>query len=71
MTKEINIKKKGQRKKWTAGEKKLVMAYFKGHIKKKKAPTKQETEEFLKKYKKEFANINWVLVKTFVYNCYK
>ncbi|XP_074027761.1 uncharacterized protein isoform X1 [Leptinotarsa decemlineata] len=61
----------GRRTKWSEREKKIVMEYFKEHVRNKKAPKKHECTEFLTENKNIFTDKNWVQIKTFVYNCYR
>ncbi|KAF2886955.1 hypothetical protein ILUMI_19218 [Ignelater luminosus] len=69
---EINtkVKKTSNRIRWTQQQKKLVTSYFKGHIKKKQAPKKAECENLISQNKEILSNLDWVRVKTFVYNIY-
>lgn len=48
-----------------------MLKYFKQFIKNKRAPKKQEIEDFKLKENELFANIDWVRIKTFIYNQYK
>ncbi|KAI4468041.1 hypothetical protein MML48_2g00008999 [Holotrichia oblita] len=59
------------RHRWTATEKRLVINYFKSHISKKLAPNKHECEQLIGKHKDIFGGVNWVLIKTLVYNSYR
>ncbi|CAH0562839.1 unnamed protein product [Brassicogethes aeneus] len=61
---------KSNRTRWTAQQKKLVTLHFKGHIKNKKAPKKEECKTFINEHKDVLGNLDWVRVKTFVYNVY-
>lgn len=65
------LEAKGNRKKWKQGEKDIMLKYFKNFIKNKKAPKKQEVENFKLKEKGGFEKIEWVRIKTFIYNQYK
>ncbi|CAH0549496.1 unnamed protein product [Brassicogethes aeneus] len=64
-------KKSTTRLRWTEQQKKLIKSHFKNHIKYKIAPRKKETEEFIAQFKDIFKDRNWVIVKAYVYNCYK
>ncbi|KAF5288500.1 hypothetical protein FQA39_LY15429 [Lamprigera yunnana] len=63
--------KKSNRIRWTAEQKKLVSSHFKKHIKLKQAPKKNECEEFRSQHKHILGALDWVRIKTFVYNEYK
>lgn len=45
--------------------------YFKRHIERNIAPKKHEVEEFKTRNNEVFGNINWIKIKTFVYNEYR
>lgn len=45
--------------------------YFKRHIQKKIAPKKHEVEKFKTCNKEVFETIDWIKIKTFVYNEYR
>lgn len=62
---------KALRGKWNAVEKDHMCNYFKNFITNKKPPKKKDVEEFKIKEKDLFENINWLRIKTFVYNQYK
>ncbi|KAF5280779.1 hypothetical protein FQA39_LY18003 [Lamprigera yunnana] len=63
--------KKSNRIRWTAEQKKLVSSHFKKHIKLKQAQKKNECEEFRSQHKHILGALDWVRIKTFVYNEYK
>lgn len=67
---DIEIQK-SKRLRWSALEKKVVLNYFKTHIKRKAAPKKKECLELIAKYSNLFTENDWVRVKTFVYNSYQ
>lgn len=48
----------------------MMRHYFKKNIKEKKALKKNECIEFLNIYKKDFTNVNWLRIKTFIFNEY-
>lgn len=48
-----------------------MLKYFKKNIENKTALKKNECEEFLETYKKQFENVGWVRVKTFIFNIYR
>lgn len=62
---------KGNRVRWTQKQKDIVKQHFQKHIKKKIPPKKDECLELLQKNKTILANLDWIKVKTFVYNIYK
>lgn len=45
--------------------------YFASQIKNKKALRKEECELFLEKFSKDFSNMGWLKVKTFIFNEYR
>ncbi|KAB0804499.1 hypothetical protein PPYR_01469 [Photinus pyralis] len=67
---ESTSKKSGGRGRWSAEQKSVVTQYFKGHIKSKKAPKKEECEK-LKKLHGLLKDKDWVQIKTLVYNSYR
>lgn len=64
-------KTKMRRNRWTEKEKKIMKDFFKKNIKNRQAPKKNEVEEFKTQYPNLFKNKGWVIIKAFVYNCYK
>lgn len=56
---------------WTDNEKKIVLDYFKHHVKNKVTPKKHECDDFLEKHGKYLPNKDWVRVKTLVYNKFR
>nr|CAI5817923.1 unnamed protein product [Callosobruchus analis] len=64
--------KKGyNRKRWEAGEKQLVLKHSKKHVKNKIAPKKQECIDFINKNPYRFSPIDWIRIKTLVFNTYR
>lgn len=63
--------KKGNRVRWNEQDKKIVLNYFKKHIKDKVAPRKEECLAFIKLKKERFDEHQWVRIKTLVYNTYR
>lgn len=61
----------GTRPRWQSNQKKMMLSYFKNHVKDKKALKKHECEKFLEKFEKDFEGVNWVRVKTFIFNVYR
>ena len=57
------------RKRWDPQVKFLAKEAFKGHIKNKRAPKKDECLKFIKKY--NVTNRTWKDVKNLIYNEYK
>lgn len=64
-------KKTIQRQSWSTEQSRIVRQFFDKHIKEKIAPKKREVEELKGKYPTLFKNRNWVIIKAFVYNCYR
>lgn len=58
------------RVRWIQQQKKLVTTYFKDHIKKQRAPRKNECEKLMRDYKDLLSNLDWVRIKTFIFNVY-
>ncbi|XP_050497567.1 uncharacterized protein LOC126878741 [Diabrotica virgifera virgifera] len=67
----IKKKAKNNRVRWTEEQKKLVKSYFKGHIKKRISPKKEECQTLIDEQPILLKNLDWVKVKTFVYNNYR
>nr|CAI5866698.1 unnamed protein product [Callosobruchus analis] len=65
------VKNKPNRVPWTEEEKHVIRTSFKNHIKRKKAPKKHEVEEVKRQNPVLFQNRSWVVIKAFVYNCYR
>lgn len=63
--------KKGHRVRWSEKQKSIVKQHFQQHIRKKIPPKKDECLELIKKNKAILSNLDWVKVKTFIYNIYK
>lgn len=63
--------KKSTRVRWAKNEKKLVLKYFKDHIKNKVAPKKRDCEKFISENPNTFEVADWVRVKTLVFNTYR
>nr|XP_015839877.1 PREDICTED: uncharacterized protein LOC107398856 [Tribolium castaneum]XP_015839878.1 PREDICTED: uncharacterized protein LOC107398856 [Tribolium castaneum]XP_015839879.1 PREDICTED: uncharacterized protein LOC107398856 [Tribolium castaneum] len=59
------------RHRWSEKEKRIVLHHFRGHILKKVAPKKHECEELISQHNDILGCVNWVLVKTLVYNTYR
>lgn len=55
---------------WTTHQKKVVLEFFKGHIKSKKPPKKAECNISLEKYPDLLKNKSWPKIKVFIQNCY-
>lgn len=55
---------------WTDEQKKIVLSFFKKHIKDKKAPKRHECEELLKQFP-QMKNKEWQKIKVFVQNKYR
>lgn len=55
---------------WTENQKKVVLEYFKNHIKQKKPPKKEECENLIKKHPQLLHNKNWLKIKVFIQNKY-
>ncbi|KAG5881868.1 hypothetical protein JTB14_008683 [Gonioctena quinquepunctata] len=68
---QMKLKSTGCRKRWKKEEKDIMLRYFKHFIKDRKAPKKCEVEEFKLKEKEVFSNIDWLRIKTFIYNQYR
>ena len=56
---------------WTKEQKKLMVKYFKSHIKNHVAPTKKESLKFKEKNYVLFKDKTWLQIKVFVYNTYR
>ncbi|KAK4885177.1 hypothetical protein RN001_001448 [Aquatica leii] len=63
--------KKGNRVRWTVKQKQVVEKHFKKHIMSKTVPKKEECLYLIEANKDLFYNLDWVRVKTYVYNKYK
>lgn len=61
----------GERQRWLSHQKKIMINYFQQNLKNKKALKKKECEEFLSKHKTEFDGVEWLRVKTFIFNEYR
>lgn len=59
------------RRRWTDKDKKIVLRHFKNHIKNRITPKKRECEELISKNKTVFLEMDWVKIKTLVYNTFK
>ncbi|XP_074035312.1 uncharacterized protein [Leptinotarsa decemlineata] len=57
--------------KWTDEQKKLIINFFRTHIKEKRPPKKRECEELKKLYPIVFENKNWPTIKVFIQNEYQ
>ncbi|XP_044752036.1 uncharacterized protein LOC123311961 [Coccinella septempunctata] len=77
---EITEKEEPQKKKkdgkrvlipWTTAEKKVVLEYFKNHIRNERPPKRGECEDLISKNKEILKNRNWLKIKVFVQNQYK
>lgn len=55
---------------WTEEQKKIVLSFFKKHIKDKRAPKRHECEELLKRFP-QLKNKEWQKIKVFVQNKYR
>lgn len=64
-------KKKIKRVRWTEDQKRVMTMFFKDHVKTKTPPKKHEVEVLIGQHKKLFKGKNWVIIKAFVYNCYR
>lgn len=71
LLKNKKTKKISGRIRWSDQEKKIVLEYFKEHIRKKITPKKEECNEFLKVKGRRLLNKDWVRIKTFVYNVFR
>lgn len=58
----------GLRIRWTPLQKTIMRKSFKMFIKNKKALRKQECLDFLTKHRSNFEGVDWLRVKTFIYN---
>ncbi|KAJ8929599.1 hypothetical protein NQ314_017706, partial [Rhamnusium bicolor] len=71
----LNTDKKGKQKilreKWSEEQKSAITSFFKDHIKNKKVPKKNEVEDLINSNKTLFEGRNWVVIKAYVYNCYR
>lgn len=61
--------KLSNRQKWKINDKQKVLKHFKFNIQNRITPKKAECLSFIKKYK-EFADKDWVRIKTLVYNSF-
>lgn len=59
------------RVKWTTEQKSVVMKHFSKHIEMKKVPKKDECLELMHTNEDLLSNLDWVKVKTLVYNAYR
>jgi hypothetical protein len=59
-----------KRHRWTEVQKKTVRSYFRSHINQKRAPKKNECEELMKQHPTLLKSLDWVKIKTYVYNVY-
>ncbi|CAG9822955.1 unnamed protein product [Phaedon cochleariae] len=55
---------------WTTQQKKIVLDFFKNHIKHNRPPKRNECEELLTKYPDLLSNKSWTKIKVFVQNVY-
>lgn len=69
--KRVPKKTKITRQKWNEEQKKVIREHFETHIKKKISPKKHEVESFKSQHKNLFKSRNWLVIKAFVYNCYR
>lgn len=60
----------GKRHKWNEQQRSIMLQYFKDNIKSKKALKKKDCLIFKQKFS-EFGLINWIKIKTFIYNASK
>ncbi|KAI4463220.1 hypothetical protein MML48_4g00004244 [Holotrichia oblita] len=70
----VNKTKKGQKRvlvPWTENQKKVVLDYFKTHIKANRPPKRGECDDLISKYSDLLKNKNWLKIKVFVQNQYK
>lgn len=58
----------GSRQRWTPLQKEIMRKNFRTSIQSKRALRKQECVEFLNKYQTNFVGVEWLRVKTFIYN---
>lgn len=69
-----NTKKPLQQKRqlipWTSEQKKIVMSFFKNHIRNNKPPKKHECEELIHLHKEILHNKSWLKIKVYVQNQY-
>lgn len=66
--------KKGQKRvlvPWTENQKKVVLSYFKTHIKTNRSPKRGECDDLISKYPDLLNNKNWLKIKVFIQNQYK
>lgn len=56
------------RQRWTSTQKEIMRKHFKVAIKTRKALRKHQCEEFLTKHQKNFADVGWLRIKTFIFN---
>lgn len=59
------------RMRWTCDQKTKALAFFNKNIETKTAPKKNECLEFISQHKSLFDVVDWVRVKTFIYNTYR
>lgn len=48
-----------------------MLHYFKENVKLKTALKKKECKDFLEKFQNDFVGVDWVRVKTFIFNVYR
>lgn len=66
-----NIKASSGRLRWTNEQKKVVLQFFKTHVKNRTAPKKNECLEIIRQHPNLFTENDWVRIKTLVYNTYR
>lgn len=57
----------GKRQKWNEQQRSIMLHYFRDNLKSKKALKKKDCLIFKEKYP-EFSLIDWIKIKTFIYN---
>lgn len=71
LPKKHGIKKISGRMRWSDQEKKIVLHYFKQHLKNKITPKKHECDQLLAQHGHQLFNKDWVKIKTLVYNTFR
>lgn len=56
---------------WTSQEKKVVLQFFRNHIKNKRPPKRGECEDLISNNPELLKNRNWLKIKVFIQNQYK
>lgn len=68
---KINEIKKRQLVPWTSQQKKVVLEFFKVHVKNRKPPKRAECDTLIQKFPDLLQNKSWTKIKVFIQNYYK